>query len=67
VILDLQVDKSNHVPRAPRRLCDKFEAERLEPEEYFRIEKWAGMDAEKPHENSLLRRSFAWSAHWGEA
>ena len=54
VVLDLQVDQPDRMPGAPRRLGDEFETERLEPQEYPRIEQRAGMDAEKPHENSLL-------------
>src|SRR6516162_4476446 len=54
VILDLQIDQPCRVAGAPCRLGNQLEAERLEPQEYPRIEERAGMDAEKSHENSLL-------------
>ena len=59
VVLDLQVDQPDRVPGAPRRLGDQLEAERLEPQEYLRIEQRAGMDAEESHEVSSFRRSPA--------
>ena len=38
------------------RLGDRFEAERLEPQEYFGIEQRAGMYAEKPHGTAPSRQ-----------
>ena len=58
MILDLQVDQPDRMPGAPRRLGYEFETERLEPQEYPRIEQRAGMDAEKPHQNSCTPHLF---------
>jgi hypothetical protein len=54
VILDLQVDQLDRVAGAPRRLGNELEAERLESQNYPRIEERTGMNTEKPHEYSLL-------------
>src|SRR5438445_13671339 len=59
MVLDLQVDQLNRMPGLPRRLRDQLEAERLEPQEYLRVEERARMYAEKPHEISSFRRSPA--------
>ena len=54
VVLDLQVDQPDRVSGAARGLGNKLETQRLEPQKYPGIEERTGMDAEKPHENSLL-------------
>ena len=54
VVLDLQVDQLHRVTAAPRRLCDKLETERFEPQRYPRIVERARMDVEKPNRDSLL-------------
>jgi hypothetical protein len=56
MILDLQIENFDGVSGTPRRFCDQFEAERLEPKKYSRVKQWSGMNKQQSHRGTSRRR-----------